>query len=446
MKICLNPFRNRQGTTLLVTAILAVVAGSTLVYVLVSAQQELGLVNRSKAWNSALILAEAGIEEGMTLINNNSWPNNTSYSSDGWTLNGNVYSITRVMDSKIGSYTVYVTNTSPIPSVCCVGQAYARSSRFGSNNITRTVLVKALNVNPFPGALTMQQDVDMNGNNVTVDSYDSEDPYHSFWPGYPAGRGYGIYTNTGSYYNSVRKANGDVSTDGAVTGVIDVGNGQIYGKVNTGPGGTTQLGSQGSVGNVNWVGSGNIGIQPGYSASDMNVSFPDVTLPDTNWTSLANNTSISNSGAYRMDQITSDMTITGSNVVLYVSNGIDLTGNTTLSIGTNSYVTMYVGNEIDDGGNGRINNLSQHATQLFIYGLPSLDSIKLHGNGAFWGAIYAPSAVVEFKGAGNSGGYYGALVGFRIDLTGNSTFSYDEALGRFGSTGFVVTSWQEVGF
>lgn len=444
MKIFLNPSRARRGSTLLVTAILAVVAGSTLVYFLVGAQQELSLVNRSKAWNTALILAEAGIEEGMTLINNNNWPDTGTYSADGWTLNGNVYSITRVMDPKLGSYTVYVTNTSPVPSVCSVGRAFTKDTSFNSNNITRKVLVRALNTSPFPGALTMQQDIDMNGNNVTVDSYDSEDPYHSYWPNYPNGRGYGVYTNTGGSINAVRKSNGDVATDGAVTGIIDIGNGQIYGKVNTGPGGTVQLGSQGSVGGLNWVNNGTRGIQPGYSQSDMNVAFDDVVLTNNTWISLANNANITNSGAYTMDKITDNMTISGSNVVLYLPNGIDLNGSTSLTIQTNSYVTMYVGNKIDDGGNGAINNFSQHAPQLIVYGLPSLTSIKLHGNGAFWGAIYAPNARVEFKGAGNSGGFYGALVGYNIDMTGNSTFSYDEALGRFGSIGFVVTSWQEI--
>jgi hypothetical protein len=449
MKIFLNPSRTRRGSTLLVTAILAIVAGSTLVYLLVGAQQELSMVNRSKAWNSALILAEAGVEEGMTLINNNNWPNTETYSSDGWSLSGNVYSITRVMDSKIGSYTVYVTNASSAPSVCSIGRAFTQDTRFNSNNITRKVLVRTLNTSPFPGALTLQQDVDMNGQNVTVDSYDSRDPFHSHWTNYPYGRGYGTYINYGSatvfpYTTSYRKANGDVATDGAVTGIIDVGNGQIYGRVNTGPGGTAALGSKGSVGDLDWVDNDNTGIKPGYAQSDMNVAFPDVTLPATTWTALANNTSITNSGAYTMNEINNDMTISGSNVVLYVPNGITFNGNKGLTIKTNASATLYVGTCIKDGGNGFINNETQHATQLTIYGLPSLTQIKLNGNGAFWGAIYAPAAQVEFRGGGSSGGFYGALVAYNIVMTGNSTFSYDEALGLFSSNGFIVTSWQEV--
>jgi filamentous hemagglutinin family protein len=442
MKILLNPLRSTRGSTLLVTAFLAIIAGSTLAYFLVGAQQELSNVNRSRAWNSALVLAEAGIEEGMTLVNNGGWPDSTSYSSDGWTRSGNVYSITRVMDDKIGSYTVSVTASSSGPSIRSVGTAYARDASYNSNNVKRAVLVRAMNTSPFPGALTMQKDVDMNGNNVTVDSYDSTDPYHSYWPNYPNGRGYGTYVNTGSSYNAIRNDNGDVATDGAVSGIIDIGNAQVYGRVSTGPGGSVILGAKGSVGDVNWVPT--VGIQPGYVQSDMNVAFPDVTLPATNWVSLQNNQNIASSGAYTMDQINGNMTISGSNVVLYVPNGIVMNGKDTLTIGTNAKVTMYVGNTITDGGNGKINNSSEHATQLTIYGLPSLTSIKLNGNGAFWGAVYAPNARVQFKGGGNSGGFYGSLTAYDIVMTGNSTFSYDEALGKMGSNGFTIASWEEV--
>jgi choice-of-anchor A domain-containing protein len=427
-------------------AMVALIVGSGLVYFLINSSQESVLVDRSHDWNSAMILAEAGIEEGMALVNNSGWPNNTTYSSDGWTYSAadNVFSITRTLRSAIGSYTVYVTNRLGGPTILSVGNAISNDSGLNSNSVRRAVLITTTTSNPFLGALTMQKGVDMHSQNITVDSYDSTDPYHSYWPGYPNGLGYGVYTNTGSTANSVRKANGNVATDGTVVGVISVGNGQIYGIVNTGPGGTTQLGSQGSVGDISWVDSGTQGIKSGYSRDDMNVVFTDVTLPSTNWTALANNTSITNSGNYSMNQITGNMTISATNVTLYLTNGINFSGNRTLNITSNASVTIYAGGTIDDGGNGLINNSSQHPSQLVVWGLPSLTSITLHGNGAFWGAVYAPEAVVNFKGAGNSGGFYGALMAYSITLTGNSTFSYDESLKNlFGGT-WVVNSWKEV--
>jgi len=199
-----------------------------------------------------------------------------------------------------------------------------------------------------------------------------------------------------------------------------------------------------------WVDAATPGIQPGYSQDDMNVAFPDVVAPTNNWIPLPNNSNITNSGSYAMNQINGNTTIGNGtnavNVVLYLTNGINFSGSSALTIGTNAYVTIYAGGSITDGGNnkGQINNQSQHPAQLIIYGLPSLTSITLHGNGAFWGAIYAPEAAVSFKGGGNSGGYYGALTAGSIKLTGNSTFSYDMSLGSLGSTGYTVTSWQEV--
>jgi sugar lactone lactonase YvrE len=277
-------------------------------------------------------------------------------------------------------------------------------------------------------AIACSGGIDFNGNNVTVDSFDSTDPYHSYWPNYPIGRGYGIYTNTGTTANVVRKANGNLETSSSIVGIISVGNAEIYGSVMTGPGGTSQLGSYGSVGDINWVDAGTQGIQPGHARDDLNGLFPDIILPIVAWTPLTNNANIVNSGYYAMNQITGNMTITATNVVLYVTNGVSLSGNKIFTIGTNASVTIYAGNLISDGPAGYINNASQHASQLTIYGLPTLNSISLKGYGPFWGVIYAPEAMMQYKGNGASGGFYGSLACYSLRLTGNATFSRDEAV------------------
>src|SRR6185503_17153598 len=58
---------------------------------------------------------------------------------------------------------------------------------------------------------------------------------------------------------------------------VDVGNGHIFGTVDTGPGGVITY-NNGSVGDVAWA-SSNTGVQPGYSNDDMNVSYPDQSPP-----------------------------------------------------------------------------------------------------------------------------------------------------------------------
>jgi hypothetical protein len=194
------------------------------------------------------------------------------------------------------------------------------------------------------------------------------------------------------------------------------------------------VGPDGSVGSFDWVDSGTVGIQLGYLTHDMTITFPAVAVPVTNWISKPTNTTITNSGYYAMSQISGNMIIVGPtnvnriDVTLLLTNGINFVGARTLTIGTNAYVTMFVGNTIDVSALAKINNASQHAQQLLIYGLPSLTGISIHGNGPFWGLIYAPNAYMSVNGYGAAGGYYGTFVCYSITCTGTTTFSYDESL------------------
>jgi hypothetical protein len=164
----------------------------------------------------------------------------------------------------------------------------------------------------------------------------------------------------------------------------------------------------------------------------MTAVFQPVSAPVTNWITLSNNANITNSGFYAMDKITGNMVIGGTNqivVTLLLTNGIFYSGRKTLIIASNAWVTLYAGNRITDGGLGTIHNTSQRASQLIVYGLPTLTSFKLYGNGPFWGLVYAPNANAELKGSSPASGYYGAFVFSNLLCTGNTTFSYDEALG-----------------
>jgi hypothetical protein len=284
-------------------------------------------------------------------------------------------------------------------------------------------------------AIACSGGIDFNGYNVTVDSFDSADPFHSYWPNYPIGRGYGIYTNTGTTANAIRKANGNVATSGSLVGIISVGNAQIYGSVTTGSGGTAQISSQGSVGSISWVASGNAGIESGHVFNNFHTSFPAVILPSVVWTNLPKNQNITNSGYFTMDQIDGNMAIGGSNaisVVLYLTNGINLSGSKLLTIKTNTSVTIYAGNTIRLISSASIFNSSQHASQLAIYGLTNLNTINMSSSGTFWGMIYAPSASTSYSGGGAGAGFYGSLICSDLRITGNCTFSYDEVL-RFYS-------------
>src|SRR5258706_8866439 len=68
MKISLASSSQQAGALIITLVLIGFVALSLSTYFLLT-QGEYNSVQRSQVWNSALVLAEAGIEDGMMLIN-----------------------------------------------------------------------------------------------------------------------------------------------------------------------------------------------------------------------------------------------------------------------------------------------------------------------------------------------------------------------------------------
>ena len=486
----------RHGGALILTVMIFAFVALFLATYLLLTQTESYSVSRSQSWNNAMALAEAGVEDALALVNKNvglvggvtNWDAG-AVSVDKWTLvtNNNVYSMTRWLgstpgSSNLGYYTVYVTNlinsSNTGPTILSIGYGNWNKSAgtFQADPPVRKIMVKTKRDSLIKGNLAAITTVDFSGNNVIIDSFNSGDPYHSSWQTNWTYRGtnYGYYpTNpmalslsapdyaTEPYWH---KDNAFVTTDGSI---INVGNGSVYGNVDTAPGGTTSVGANGSVGSVFWVPTQ--GIQPGHSYTDMNVNYPDVTPPTNNFISLSRlsganqptlgNTNqgffkfayvITNTGYYRIDnQVRDSVYVNGTNVVLYCPNGIKFNGNsanTTLWLETNSDVTIYSGGDIDTTGNTGINNISQYALAFAIYGLPNCQNIALGGQPTITAFIYAPEAALQLNGGGSD--YYHSVGAFfmkSVKLTGNMGFHYDEAFSLLGpSRGFIPYFWQEV--
>lgn len=461
MKTDLHHNRARSGSALIVTAIVMVMVSSVLVGYLLVTQSEFTAGARSQNWNASMALTEAGVEDALSFINKyngdvvraSQWSTSASAAEDGWTVNGCIYTMHRVVDENVGYYDVSIDNTiSNAPVISSTGTAYLKlragaASPFYfaaigmpavSATVGRTVQVKAEFLALFPGAIITKENINFNGNNVRVDSFDSTTNAASFW--IPAWR-YGIYD-----YHKAR-ANGDVMTDSSIVGAISVGQANIYGTVDTGPGGTASIGNNGYVGPLPQVGSG---IQPGYSKDDMNMVFPDVILPTgaQYWPSVPANNIISSNGNYQTLGIYGNLTITAAEVNLYVNGSISLSGQSVINCSTNtSLVRIYVsGPQIDMHGNATINNQTMNAHRLAIYGLPTLTSIDFGGNAAFYGTVYAPEADFQFGGGGNDiYDYIGSLVANSCKLNGKAAFHYDESLKVSGpGIGYVPASWREV--
>ena len=462
MKILLiSKNKDRQGGALILTAVIIILLGAVLATSLVVSQSEFTSVARSQSWSKSMALTEAGVEDALAFMNKyegdftmvTNWASAASAAEDHWSVNGNLYSMHRVINAAGDYYDVTIDNSNPgSPTITSQGHAGWNLSDAGtplmlaaaglslapSATISRKVLVRTVYSALFPGAITTVTNINLNGNNVLVDSFDSTLPTASAWIS---------SLHYGTYDDDKARANGNVATDSSLVGAISIGQANIYGHVETGPGGTATIGHNGYVGPLPQSG---LGIQPGYSADDMNVAFAPVSLPAgaSDWQSVPWNQVITNSGNYFMFNIHDDLTINATNVTLYVMNSISLSSSESITIGTNaSRVSIYVGGPyISLTGNASINNLTQHAVTLGIYGLSSLTSIKFAGNAAFTGTIYAPHAAFRFGGGGHDTyDFVGALVAYSCILNGHANFHYDESLKRDGpGIGYIPYSWTEI--
>jgi hypothetical protein len=267
---------------------------------------------------------------------------------------------------------------------------------------------------PFKNAIHVRNTVEMLGSAWT-DSYDSRSgPYHP--------------TNN-------RGHRGHVSTDGIAAGVITVGaNSSIGGDAIIGPGGDVAV----AINNSGTI-TGLQGTERGARNSPLS-SIPAGLINQGPLTIAGNAIRVLGEGAYWFSMIS-------------------ITGNGRLQ--TTGAVKIYVTGNIDIGGNG-IATAGNLPSNLLIYGTqdPSdasqkTTTVKIHGNGDFYGAVYAPGAALDVYG---KGAVYGALTGNTVKINGNGGFHYDEALGNLGrfvtttttstypTTGFSRHSWREVTF
>src|SRR5207245_2439786 len=138
------------------------------------------LVAQAQAWNGALAIAEAGIEEAMAQINVgagnvSSITAATNYFASIQTnwggLSAGAYG-PKLNTLSSGSYAVIVIPTNPGPIIIATGYTLVPII---SQPIARAVRVTTGTSFLFNNAITTKENIDMSGSGVTVDSYDSTD-------------------------------------------------------------------------------------------------------------------------------------------------------------------------------------------------------------------------------------------------------------------------------
>ncbi len=409
-------FNNREnGSTLIVALTICVVVGTILAGYLVLTSNRFQMTVRSSDWNAAIPVLEAGVEDALThMTRDTNQPTANSWASA--TVKG-VPAYTKTRTFSDGSYYfVYIVNyASNNPTV--YSQGFVRSPYNTNKYISRTVKVGVTNPpTGFTHAMAVNGNVGLVGSPV-IDAFDSR---------------------RGSYNTSTnRDAVGGIATDAQLLNTVSLGGANVYGPIATGPGAVIV---GGTVGDVAWNAS-YTGIEPGWSTSTMNVSYPSNSPPTGGpWTPPAQYTNIT-SGTYQMAGYSSsgDMTING-NVILYITPGNTFTvkGTDTITIKPGGSLKIIAGGNVSIAGGGVLNGTGV-AGNFSIVGLNTCTSISYTGNAQFIGTVNAPQADFSIKGTTD---VYGAIIANSASMNGNTALHYDEALAF--QDGYTVNSWQEL--
>ena len=410
-----------------------IIVGAGITY-LSMAFNEFKMSYRNQDLQGALNLAEAGIEEAMLAMKNETWTGWTTVATDNYYQNFTNISLDNGRMGNVQVYASVLDDDSPI--IFAEGKIV---SSYGTvKKQLRTDLGRS---SAFLNGMTAKDKVVFNGNKITIDSYDS---------------GNGVYDTS-----SNRNANGTIGSLATSAGALASGNADIFGYVATG-GGAPAIGAQGIVSGDLSAPAGTIDTE--RIATDFVANFPDATNPDETSlpvaiTTLPSSGTIGIFGAktyYKVPSYsnasTDNLEIVGP-VVIVVTGDVTTKGELTIlndptgATPTNGSVELYVGGDVDVGGNGIV-NMSNVPANLLLLGTAasgSSQSIKISGNGAIQAAIYAPNADLELKGSGTGGVFMGAAVADTITMTGDFEFHYDEALGNLSlDNSYMISRWREL--
>jgi len=442
MRIRLQQKRNVQGSVLLATIGITFILGLGVASYLSLVRWQHVAVIRSQAWNAAMGMAEAGVEEALAQLNPAAMlsATNINRGANGWTLgaDGMYHAPRRIMPH--GYYDVALS-ADTYPIICATGYVTIPTL---SATVHRAVRASTGVAPLFLGAMAARVNIDFKGNGVETDSFISTDPN---------------YSTDGLYDPAKRRDHGDVA---CTEGIINVQNAQVLGSIATGPsGGYTDgsgNGTSGSVGDFGWVLGGNVGVQPGHYDNDFNMDFPDVLppfqtglIPSGDTIDGTNYTWILGYGNYMVDNPkwptkfnTGDKILVTGRARLYVTGDFIMGGGSELIIAPGASIELFVG-----GANCNVSTVNSpgNCATFAYYGLPGNTSIDLSGNNELLGTFYAPNADLKLSGSGSGApvDFQGCCVVRTIQMNGHFRFHFDENLKRKGpNRGFQLASWQEI--
>lgn len=160
---------------------------------------------------------------------------------------------------------------------------------------------------------------------------------------------------------------------------------------------------------------------------------------------IQNNTTVTTSAKYASIDLKNNKTLQiEGDVTIYVMGGITLGHSAEIEVEENASLTLYLGGNLEGKNSSNINNLTEDAKKLQIYGLEGCEDIQLKNSSALYGTIYAPNADITMH---NSVTVYGAVIGKSLDMHNSSRLYYDASLRDTGIDDevirFIVTDWHE---
>lgn len=274
----------------------------------------------------------------------------------------------------------------------------------------------------FPAAIQSKHGIDLHGNNLKVDSYDSSDPAKS----------------TGALYDPLKAGDaGEVASSGGITNSLPTGNASIYGHLYTASSSPNVLGANGGVGTHAWLAT-NYGVEPGYELTNFSFAFPDTAAPYSNGLAPTGGVIVNTSGAtnlydhilYSGDYVATDLP--GTAIVLgaarlVLTSGLHMGVQDSITIAPGARLVLYsAGTNCVIGGNG-VYNQNGLAGAFILYCSPSVTNLMV--NASLIGILSAPYADASLNGSGTTTvDVSGSLMVQSLILNGNFNVHLDESL------------------
>ena len=438
------PRRHGRGSILIVAMLISAVIALSLGSYIALSRSSLKLANRSFYNTGAMNIAETGIEEALWSFNQATAGVALATAWQGWDISDGVSAKRTFTDFTLSgnnqaAVKVYVDHYNPTASTQPI--AVAQSTITLPNDartLSKTIEVKLRRRSKFAMGLVAKNQITFNGNNASVDSWNS-DPDNN--PG----------TAAIPYSAGVKNDRGSVGSTSVAVGSVAINNADIWGFASVGSSSASAL-SVGTNGTIAAFGSPAGTVDTTRVATDFTANFDPVTDPAGGSTLGPIGATLGSAGVtatYRFGgTISSNLTIYGHVTLVLTAlpgtNAINLTGGDGLTLAANSTLVIYTAADVKIAGNGLLNNNVSPATfQLWATGVPGAgQDLQIAGNGALKGIVYAPNAHVKINGNGD---IMGSIVANNITVVGNAAFHYDESLANWGANNpYGIVKWREL--